>query len=329
MLLRMDPWSTEYGSALQTDAALDETPPDVDPNVEIPVSDWRPLSPGLVSRPGSIAFVDGTQRMEANVTIEEEGETFFGVMASFAVGAVTAEAGAIRFEEPIVHRTLALGDGPRLFSTLGGEAVQPLRVSGGLRDLEFIPRLSDKPALEGVRDAIDSQRRDLERQFGDRLVARGEPLVIMDGPLRLYPAPHADLVGYMKTIHRHYLPAECAGVLGGLQAGQRSPLFMILGQASRYSWYLRLTPRRPIDHSLAGVVRLETVAQIGLERARELADQTTEMLPGYASPRERDPRAPQNLLPIGGLEARLRHEMGDQAWVRRAIERYLFLQMAS
>ncbi|MSQ23633.1 MAG: hypothetical protein EXR58_03630 [Chloroflexi bacterium] len=328
MRLRIDPWATDYGAAVQTEDEV-ESQPDVDVTVEMAPTEWRPITPNPLPRPRSIAFVDGTQRLEAHVTLEEEGETFFGVMATLAIGAVRAEHTAMTFEEPLVHRTLALGDGQRLFAALGGAAVEPLTIHGGSQDLKFIPRPSKKPALEGVRDAIDSQRRDLETQFGQRLIARGEPLVVMDGPLRLFPTPHTDLVGYMKTIHRRYLPPECAPILPQLRARERSPLFLILGRTSRYSWYLRLTNPRAIDHSLAGVVRLETVAEIGIERAKELADQTTLYLPDFASPRERDPRAPQNLLPIGGLETRLRHEMGDPAWVRRAIEQYLFQQAAS
>jgi hypothetical protein len=33
-----------------------------------------------------------------------------------------------------------------------------------------------------------------------------------------------------------------------------------------------------------------------------------------------DPRAPQNLYPIGGLEEQLRHSLGDHEWIRRHIE---------
>jgi hypothetical protein len=325
----MDPWATEYGSTVQTDAEDEENPPDVDVNLEIPALEWGPIDPKPVARPASIAFVDGTQRIEANITLEEEGETFFGVMATLAIGAVRSVPGGMTFERPLVHRTLALGDGERLFSAFGGDAVQPVRISGGLANLDFIPSPSEKPGMEGVRDAIDSKRRDLETQFGQGLVARGESLVVMDGPLRLFPTPLTDMVGFMKTMHRQYLPPECRMVPGQLQARQRTPLFLIPGRVSRYSWYLRLAAPRVIDHSLAGVVRLETVVEIGVDRARELADLTALYLPDYASPRERDPRAPQNLLPIGGLETRLRHEMGDHAWVRRAIERYLYQQTAS
>ena len=71
---------------------------------------------------------------------------------------------------------------------------------------------------------------------------------------------------------------------------------------------------------LHGVVRLEAPSGPGLEAARELADLSARELPRFASDPARDPRAPQNLLPIGALETRLKHRLGDHAVIRRAIE---------
>jgi hypothetical protein len=45
---------------------------------------------------------------------------------------------------------------------------------------------------------------------------------------------------------------------------------------------------------------------------RRTADATTLALPRYAGVAHVDPRAPQNLQPIGGLEAQLSHRLGDQ-----------------
>ena len=39
----------------------------------------------------------------------------------------------------------------------------------------------------------------------------------------------------------------------------------------------------------------------------------------YASEPYKDPRAPQNLYPIGGLERDLRHRLGDARLVFRAL----------
>ena len=51
-------------------------------------------------------------------------------------------------------------------------------------------------------------------------------------------------------------------------------------------------------------------------------------LPRFASRPEHDARAPQNLQPVGALEKRLRHELGDQRYIRRLIEDSLFEEMA-
>ena len=49
----------------------------------------------------------------------------------------------------------------------------------------------------------------------------------------------------------------------------------------------------------------------------------THNLPRFASRPEHDPRAPQNLLPVGALETQLRHELGDARYIRRLIEDYI------
>jgi hypothetical protein len=53
--------------------------------------------------------------------------------------------------------------------------------------------------------------------------------------------------------------------------------------------------------------------------ARQLADETATRLPAFVPSRARDPRAPQNLLPIGALEQHLRHRLGDARLIRRKI----------
>ena len=52
-------------------------------------------------------------------------------------------------------------------------------------------------------------------------------------------------------------------------------------------------------------------------------------MPRFASDATRDPRAPQNLYPIGGLEARLKHLLGDPAVVRRAVEAQLHSEVTA
>jgi hypothetical protein len=50
---------------------------------------------------------------------------------------------------------------------------------------------------------------------------------------------------------------------------------------------------------------------------------TAQHLPGLASTADRDPRAPQNLVPVGALEQQLRHRLGDPRWIRRMLMQHL------
>ena len=45
----------------------------------------------------------------------------------------------------------------------------------------------------------------------------------------------------------------------------------------------------------------------------------TATLPRYASESHKDPRAPQNLYPVGGLERELRRRLGDPDVLYRAL----------
>ena len=56
-------------------------------------------------------------------------------------------------------------------------------------------------------------------------------------------------------------------------------------------------------------------------RAVALADLTCLALPAYASQRHKDSRAPQNLVPVGALEHRLRHVLGDPRLLERHLRR--------
>jgi hypothetical protein len=74
------------------------------------------------------------------------------------------------------------------------------------------------------------------------------------------------------------------------------------------------------------LVRLEVKVGLGVENAVELLDQAAIKVSALASRAPKDPRAPQNLIPVGGLERQLRHKLGDPKLVRRGIERELFEQ---
>jgi hypothetical protein len=169
-----------------------------------------------------------------------------------------------------------------------------------------------------------------DRLAAELLAKAPETLVIRDGQLRWYGKPDVTL-GYIKTMHKNYLPGDCAALLWKLEPGERTPIFSIGKKDDirrRWSWYLRsgtsdICPKRLGYHELQGIVRLEFYSEaVSLDRAKEIADQSTYLIPHYASHPSRDPRAPQNLTPVGALERELGRRMGDRAVIERRLRSF-------
>ena len=180
-------------------------------------------------------------------------------------------------------------------------------------------RLAAGPAFEQLSLALQQR---LTRAEVDLALAyraqnpAADDLLVIDGPLR--GRTHLDrAVGYIKTHHASYLPPEQAAVVSALRPGQRTPAFTMGTSWRRTSWYLQLPRTSGVPWS--GVVRLECSADLPLAEVTRLGDLTARLLPPLASAPHKDPRAPQNLVPIGGLERQLRHRLGDQHILYRAL----------
>ena len=142
-------------------------------------------------------------------------------------------------------------------------------------------------------------------------------LVVVDGPLNFVRSRDLPVVGYVKTHYRALLPPEHHARIPELQAGERCSLFR-LGQ-DRYSCYLRLAAPGETSSPWYGIVRLEMPQSPGLAAAIAVADSVAATVPPYAGVSHRDPRAPQNLQPIGALERHIRHLLGHAGLATRAV----------
>ena len=295
MKFSVEPWAPEYGVAAGTD--MDETtaPPALD--VEVTAEEWAPIAPER--KPvDTVLFVDGVRRVDANVWIvQDDGTAVLGICASYAAGAVKADGRA-----EIVDATVERG----LFTSA------PQAESITTRLAEYQVRAATGESPEDLWLAMQQRMGELEGVVAIR--HEGADLVVADGPLRS-GQHHPSAVGSIKTHHVHYLPPELRPILGALDAGQRTPVFLSTTHWSRFMWYLRLPG--PVGHPLAGVVRLEASADQAPAAAIELADRVSATLPRFASHEHKDPRAPQNLYPIGGLERELRRRLGDQRLLYR------------
>jgi len=300
MKFAVETWSPDYANPTEADLAPAEEP--VDLAVELPPAAWAPVTPAPgPAIPSTVLFVDGVQRIDVRVWINDGVDVHPGLCASYAAGVVRCDAQA---------EVIATEVGRALFCRATGEAADITTCHG-----TFPLRATAADDPESLSLALHAARQELEVSVATKAAGTGE-LLVVDGPLgarRVLPST----VGYIKTHQVDYLPAGPRAVIGQLSAGQRSPVFCIGDRFARHSWYLRLPGE--LAHPWSGVVRCEAASGVDAKQAVTLADQVSRLLPRFASVAHKDPRAPQNLFPIAGLERDLRRRLGDPLLLQRAL----------
>jgi len=320
----VDPWDPAYGMAMGGDVdagggggaagsgALGASSAQLDLNVELPAAQWHPVTPDRPAQvPGTVLFLDGVRRIEARIWLQgDRPEPFTGIAASYAAGLVCCD-GAAHIAGVNVERGLftAYKDAPGIATRHARYPARPVKGEGeagggGVDQLSLALQQALSEAEVQLANAFRAQHAD------------DDDLLIVDGPLR--GRTHLPRVaGYIKTHQASYLQGDQAAVVSRLAPGQRTPVFGMGTSWRRNSWYLRLpgTPGVP----WSGVVRLECSASLPAPEAIALADLTSVLLPRFASTPHKDPRAPQNLIPIGGLERELRRRLGDQQLLYRSL----------
>jgi hypothetical protein len=295
----VEAWDPEYGTSV--DAGLDDSRVPVDPWVERAEPDWGPIAPGADVVPEQcLQFVDGVRRVEANVWVSApDGSSRLGICASYAAGVVRCDGEAV-IGPTIVERSIFCAP----------EGAGPVETRHGMFGLH--PVTDDDP--NALTLALQRDMTRLEVEVAD--AAPGD-LVVVDGPLKEGGQVAPGFVGYVKTHRTRYGPPLVAATIPRLGVGERTPILHLGEPRPRYSWYLRLPG--PITHGMAGVVRLEVAAEGPVADAAALADRLAVSLPRFASVPHKDSRAPQNLVPIAGLERELRRRLGDPHLLVRAL----------
>ncbi len=264
---------------------------------------------GLPYRPtdGCLAFVDGVRRGEASLWMEEPatGGSARGIAGGHACGAVIADGQSRAiFGETRVHRLAIWGSG------LQGQ-LPPVAGGWAWESRSITDTTPDAPLKN-----LQTRMRQDEGNLAERLCQEGH-LTIVDGPLNFVRSRDLPVVGCIKTHRDPILDPEHHRRIPELGAGERTSLFC-LGE-DRYSAYLRLAPVSAIASPWSGIVRIEIPQSAGLKDAIAVADRIAGALPLFAGVAHRDPRAPQNLQPIGGLEKHLRHLLGHAGLAVRAV----------
>ncbi|MGH2806588.1 MAG: DNA double-strand break repair nuclease NurA [Actinomycetota bacterium] len=312
LVLKADPWRPDFGAGAETPFDDDLSKVVVDPFVES--KDWsRGLEPDPCP-PDPVTFVDGVMRTELRVLASDGDERAWGLLGSYAAGAVRCDGAAtIVAEDEPVGRALVLG------SRIPAE---PISITVGKASLTYQPVGSPVDTPQALRTRLQRLMLRAEQELAAKLAQ--ECLVFADGPLHLDGNGGGTVVGVVKRMVMTYLEGEPAALLPKLQPGQRTPLFALGNSViDRYSWYLRLLPQERNWHEFAGLVRCEVRMSLGLENAAAIADEVTCLLPSFAGRPGIDPRAPQNVTPVGALEARLKHRLGSSTVISRALQAHL------
>ena len=304
--IAVDPWDPSYGSALN-ETALEESTATLTLDLETPPATWTPMSaPSDSWHPNELLIVDGVRRIDARVWLTPSGQSVptLGVAASYAAGVVRIDGRAC-IEEMRYDRGLytSCADAEDLVTIL---AAYPVRHTAGSEYDDLVL-------------AVQGHMRELEVAAASASRSSADDLLVVDGPLRGRTSiPRT--IGYIKSHQAAYLPAELNAVVAALAPGQRTPAFSIGTTWSRHTWYLKL----PVVSASpwAGIIRCEASDSLSKAEVVDLANASTLVLPPLASQAHKDPRAPQNLIPIGGLEKALRHRLGDPVKLHRSLSKY-------
>ena len=349
MRFSVDAWDVGYGTALAiAEEDLPASVARVETDIETPAGQWAPIPVASdLPHPSAVLFVDGVRRIDARVWIDESpapgddtanappvggiaATASMAVCASYAAGVVCCCGQPGRRQAHLLAAEIRRGllttaahatdiqtraGTYRARHTVGSDTV-PLTMTlsnalqQALAEIEVITALAARTALPHAAEhgASSPNGRD-----------GPDDLLVSDGPLR-NRAHLPRTMGLIKTHRAGYLPPDLNRVVAALTAGQRTPVFLMGTSWERHAWYLRLpsTPDVP-GAPWAGVVRCEAATDLSLPQLTALANLSQTVLCRYASVAYKDSRAPQNLVPIAGLENTLRHRLGDTRVLYRAL----------
>jgi hypothetical protein len=318
--VRIDPWALDYGGETPTEFQPDaEDAAELDLGIEREAGAWGPIAPPKADPSQPLSFVDGVRRMEARLVVTREGRTVHGALGAYGVGVVECREGHATFAEERLGRVAIFGAGEM--------PPEPIVLAPSLN---YAPRSVAEDDADAPLRGLHGEMRTAEGELARAHAAAADRIVIADGPLNIGESTPGRVVGFVKRLFKLYLPPEQLPVLRVLPLGARTPVFLIVsrGRFSRYSWFLRIGPRLPIESDYTGLVRLEVSQTVGRDEAIRLANLTSALLPRFVPSRSRDPRAPQNLVPIGALEQHLRRGLGDTRLIHRRLATRLAREFA-
>ncbi|HWN71161.1 MAG TPA: hypothetical protein VNM90_26165 [Haliangium sp.] len=305
MRIYVEDWQVEYGRPNL--AADDEETPEGSAKL-VEDDDRLARHQGQAPPPErvSLACVDGVRRAEALLILpQESGEQAHGMAGALAYGAVSIQGQGRPVFGPCQVERLTIWGSSRSDATLpagpGGWRWESMSV--------------DSTEIHAPLRALENIMINRERKLAASL-AETHRITLVDGPLHPLPDLPVPVVGYVKTHHRRWLDLALHRLVPLMDVGWRTSLFRV--GTDRLSAYVRIDAPSSMGSPWAGIIRIEMFQSLGVERAAAIADQLAGLLPRFAGVAHRDPRAPQNLQPVGALENHLRRMLGVPGLATRA-----------
>ena len=297
MKFTVQPWSPEYGSP----AGKEELEaPEADVDIEVDASKWAPIVVNATPA-DEVLFVDGVRRIDANLWIEEEdGTPMLALAASYGAGAVLCNHSA-RIVAHEIRRgifTAAAAASP-IVTRHADYDVHPTR--GIVAEDLWLGLQQRMGELEGMIVASHTGGATHRR----RRPAVASPPCARRGRIHQDPA-------------RPVSPPEPSS--DSRAAPGRRPDSALSHHDELES--LLVVSQAPVEGCRADGRHRSGRSQRrsgSLVSARRIADLTAATMCRYASAAHKDPRAPQNLYPVGQLERKLHHLLGDRELLYRSL----------
>jgi hypothetical protein len=303
-----------------------------DKECEIESSNWKPIQAKAIEQ-FPYVIVDGTEKTHEVL----KNDKSYIILGSIAVGAVElsndgskileeSNSGVNRYSIQYVPDNQVSQKIEDIIINIGNQRIK-FEGKKHTDSTKTIVLNSKKNLMENLT-ALMSQS---ERKLADHL-AKSYKLVFLDGPIVQPSKTKDNIVGYIKGLQRYYISTKKQLLLPQLKSGERTPIFRITSEyGNKLSWFLCI---KKFDENFfdftAGLMRIEVTENPRnkkmSQQAISYADFTTAIFPSLASERFRDPRSPHNLTPVGELEKRIKHLIGDKEIIDRGIRSYIYAQ---
>ncbi|MGC8676841.1 MAG: hypothetical protein ACP5UF_01255 [Hydrogenobaculum sp.] len=286
-----DAFSSSWDSDKINEGQWEETAQGIDEYIEVGNSLWALIDIKDVSIPDGIAFLDGIVRLDSEIFYKENKARLR--LFSLASGICEMRPNIYNsFEafKSIKTKKIAIPDKEIPKNQIIVKDAKYDLVAKDQDHLVLLKQLEYESLMDYTKNA-------------------SAEIIIWDGslPITFSGLDNKLVFGFIKSHRKYFVSPKNLELLYEIRAFQRTPIIHYTSQDQKnfyYTWYTTL------NNDITGLVRIETLANMDIEKTSSLANVICVILRKFASSPLYEERAPQNLAPISALESYLRAYLG-------------------